>query len=112
MISSEQRYRSKEDDEQKRSRTVKSEVIPEDKSLVNVLYIFEVNNCGYNCEYFNKVSDQIRSPQLITVAETLTCDNIVSYYAGISRKEQGKLLKTLGQDSQSPGQGFSSGPYE
>jgi hypothetical protein len=27
---------------------------PEDKSLVNVLYICEVNNCGYNCEYSNK----------------------------------------------------------
>jgi hypothetical protein len=53
-----------------RSRTVKSEVIPEDKFLINVLYICEVNNCGYNREYSNKQSDQIRSQQLITVAET------------------------------------------
>jgi hypothetical protein len=36
------------------SRTLKSEVIPEDKSLVNVLYFNEVNNCGYNCEYPNR----------------------------------------------------------
>jgi hypothetical protein len=27
---------------------------PEDKSLVNVLYICEVNNCGYTSEYSNK----------------------------------------------------------
>jgi hypothetical protein len=39
---------------QKRSKTVKSEMVPDDKSLVNVLYICEVNNCGYNCEYSNK----------------------------------------------------------
>jgi hypothetical protein len=43
-----------EDASWKRSRAVKSEVIPEDKSLVNVLYICEVNNCGYKCEYSNK----------------------------------------------------------
>jgi hypothetical protein len=53
-VSSEQRNQSKVDAGQKRSRTVKSEVIPEDKSLVNVLYICEVNKCGYNCEYSNK----------------------------------------------------------
>jgi hypothetical protein len=41
---------SEEDAEQKRTRTVKSELIQEDKSLVNVVYICEVNNCGYNCE--------------------------------------------------------------
>jgi hypothetical protein len=70
MISSEQRNQSKEDAGQKRSRTVKSELIPEDKSLVNVLYICEVNNCGYNCEYSNIWSDKIRSQQLFTVAET------------------------------------------
>jgi hypothetical protein len=52
--SSEQRNQSKEDAGQNRPRIVKSEVIPEDKSLVNVLYICEVNNCGYNCEYPNK----------------------------------------------------------
>jgi hypothetical protein len=46
--------KSQEGAGQKRSRTVKNEVIPEDKSLVNVLYICEVNNCGYNCEYPNK----------------------------------------------------------
>jgi hypothetical protein len=34
---------SEEDAGQKRSRAVKSEVIPEDKSLVNVLYICEMN---------------------------------------------------------------------
>jgi hypothetical protein len=45
---------SEDDAGQKRSRTVKSEVIPEDKSLINVLYLCEVNNCGYNCEYSNK----------------------------------------------------------
>jgi hypothetical protein len=55
---------------EEQSRTVKSEVISEDKSLVNVLYICEVNNCGYTSEYSNKLSDQIRSPQLFTVAET------------------------------------------
>jgi hypothetical protein len=61
---------SREDAGQKRSKTVKSEVIPEDKSLVNVLYICEVNKCSYNCEYSNKLRDQIRSQQLFTVAET------------------------------------------
>jgi hypothetical protein len=45
---------SEEDAGQKTSRTLKSEMIPEDKSPVNVLYICEVNNCGYNCEYSNK----------------------------------------------------------
>jgi hypothetical protein len=53
MISSEQGNQSQEEPGQKRSRTVKSEVIPEDKSLVNVLYICEANNCDYNCEYPN-----------------------------------------------------------
>jgi hypothetical protein len=53
---------SEEDAGQKRSRTVKSEVIPEDKSLVNVLYICDVNICGYNYEYSNKNSDQIQNP--------------------------------------------------
>jgi hypothetical protein len=53
-ISSEQRNLSEEDARQMMSRTVKSEVIPEDKSLVNALYMSEVNNCGYNCEYSNK----------------------------------------------------------
>jgi predicted type IV restriction endonuclease len=37
LISSEQINQSKENARQKRSRTIKSEVIPEDKSLVNVL---------------------------------------------------------------------------
>jgi hypothetical protein len=41
---------SEEDAGQKRFRIVKSEVIPEDKSLVNVLYICGVNNCSYNWE--------------------------------------------------------------
>jgi hypothetical protein len=45
-------------------------VIREDKSLVQVLYICEASNCGYNCAYSNKLSDQIRSRQLFTVAET------------------------------------------
>jgi hypothetical protein len=54
----------------------KSEVTPEDKSLVNVLYICEANNCDYNCEYPNKFECQIRSQQLFSVAETLTRDNI------------------------------------
>jgi hypothetical protein len=45
---------SEEDAGQKRSRTVKSEAIAGDKSLVNVLYICEVNNSGYNSEYPNK----------------------------------------------------------
>jgi hypothetical protein len=60
---------SEEDAGQKKSRTVKSEVIQEDKSLVNVLYICEVNNCGYNCEYSNKITIKSISPQLFTVAE-------------------------------------------
>jgi hypothetical protein len=36
-----------------------------------------MNNCGYNCEYPNKQSHQIRSQQLFTVAETRTRDNII-----------------------------------
>jgi hypothetical protein len=83
--SSEQRNQSLEDAGQKRSRPVTSEEIPEDKSLVNVLYICKVNNCGYNCEYSNKQSDQIRSQQLFTVAETLTCDNIICSFTQIRR---------------------------
>jgi hypothetical protein len=55
-------------------------VIPEDKSLVNVSYICEVNNCGYNCEYSNKTAIKFRTHELITVAET--------YHANIFTKEQ------------------------
>jgi hypothetical protein len=42
-------------------------VIPEDKSLANVLYISEVNNCGYNSE----------NPELIIIycRGNLTSDN-------------------------------------
>jgi hypothetical protein len=40
-----------------------------------MLYICELNNCGYTSEYSNKQSNQIRSPQLFTVPETLTSDN-------------------------------------
>jgi hypothetical protein len=49
-------------------------VIPEDKSLVNVLQICEVNKCGYNCE--NPINWAIKSKanKLITVAENLTRD--------------------------------------
>jgi hypothetical protein len=48
----------------KRSRTVKSEVIPEDKSVVNVLYVCEVNNSGYNFEYSNKITIKSRTHEL------------------------------------------------
>jgi hypothetical protein len=59
-----------------RSRTVKSEVIPEDKSLVNVLYICEVNNCGYNCEYPNKSQSNSESTNIYRRGN-LTRDNIM-----------------------------------
>jgi hypothetical protein len=60
---------SQEDTGQKRSRTAKSEVIPEDKSLVNVLYICKVNNCGYTSEYSNKIAINSRTHELFTVTE-------------------------------------------
>jgi hypothetical protein len=70
MTSTEQRNQSEGDARWKRSRIVKSEVIPEGKSLVNVLYICEVNNCGYNCECSNKIAIKSITHELISVAET------------------------------------------
>jgi hypothetical protein len=49
-------------------------VIPEDKTLVNVLYICEVNNCGHTSEYSNKIATKSITHELFTVAETYTRD--------------------------------------
>jgi hypothetical protein len=54
---------SYEDARQKRSRT-------EDKYLVKVLYICEVNICGYTSECSNKIEIKSRTHELFTVTET------------------------------------------